>query len=171
MMKGFENCKGPIWAWPRIHVIDDHTYERSEKNLFSNFQNFLLPMERASHDKKIIIKHYLFSSYQSGDTATQRLCCCCCNKRQRRISPSFSDLARTVMFRSHSKLMDSESVVMIKQVKMIYLQSKQCFVDLSGTFCQNVTAPNRKSETSNPLLSVLDNVASVLHVVVSSSPL
>ena len=58
MMKGFENCQGPFWAWPRIHVIDDQTKGRSEKNLFSNFQNFLLPMERASHDKKIIIKHY-----------------------------------------------------------------------------------------------------------------
>ena len=59
MMKGFEKCQGPFWAWPRFHLIDDHTYGRSEKNLFLNFQNFLLPIERASHDKKIIIKHHL----------------------------------------------------------------------------------------------------------------
>ena len=55
MMKAFENCQGPFWAWPRIHVIDDHTYGLSGTNLFSNFQIFLFPMERASHDKKIII--------------------------------------------------------------------------------------------------------------------
>ena len=82
------------------------------------------------------------------------------------------------MFRSYSNLMDSESVDMIKQVKIIYLRSSQCLIDLSEIFfskcyCSHSlhdSSRDRKSETSNSLSSVLDNVAdSASHIVVSLS--
>ena len=72
-----------------------------------------------THEKKIIIKHFLFLSYQSGDTATQRLCCCCCKKLQSRFLSSCQALESMLMFRSPNNLLHSESVAMLKHVEIL----------------------------------------------------